>query len=207
MGFDKIFIFVVISLLVCSIVIAEQTIKLPKAPPLEEQVIPEGQNGTLSLTDFTRALVTVYEGTRVDFNIYDPKTRNLVVPNSLLIKEVTKDKVKLLISTDGGEYKEATWNLGDNIEVNYTNNIVPFMFLELQKIRYFEDQGKLIKHATIFFNVPLLQRVNTGNVDTNPNINNVEPVSDVQKNNNLYYYILGLVALLFAGYLFFKKKG
>ena len=41
-------------------IITVSALTLPKAPPLEEQTVPEGQNATLSLTIFTRALLRTY---------------------------------------------------------------------------------------------------------------------------------------------------
>src|SRR3989344_2642207 len=207
----KLIIISILLILLVSLVFAaeEQTIRLPKTPPLVEQTVPQGENATLSLTEFTRALLKLYEGTRVDFNIYNPDTRVLEVVNSLIINEVKSDSVDFLLSIDGSEYEDTNMKLGETLQLSYSSSIVPFMFLEVRKLRYMEDEnGDLIKHATMFFNVPLITRSvldNTGNTAKDIDVEKVIPVTNENKNKNLKYYLLGVVGLIVAGVLLFKK--
>jgi|SRR3989344_2104801 len=180
-------------------IITVSALTLPKAPPLEEQTVPEGQNATLSLTIFTRALLRTYEGSRVDFNVYNEKTRALEAVNSIIVTEVKPDSIDVLLSLDGSTYEKKNMKLGEMLTINYTDKSIPFMFLEVQKLRYFEDEnGNLIKHTTLFFNVPAFSVEKLPEPPKEVDVTNVIPVEEENKNNNWIYYILGILVLVVA---------
>lgn len=195
----------IIFLLLASIVFAlPDSIRLPKMPPLEEKEIMEGQNATLSLTGFTKALLKLHEGTRIDFNVYNENSRELEAINSLIIKQINPNEINVLLSVDGIPYEESIIKLGDNVQLNYTNKYVPFMFIQLQKLRYFEYEDGIAKHATIFFNVPLITRVKQ-EIVKQLDVSNVMP-TEFKKQNYTKFYILGILGLIVSGFLLFKSK-
>jgi len=198
----SLFVVILFSGLVYAEALPSETFKLPSLK-IEEQEIPEGENGTLSLTGFTKALVRIHEGSRVDFNIYNPETKELMTKNSLIVDRIDQNSALISTSIDGEEFIQSTWTLGDMMQLNYTEVMLPFMFIEFQKIRNFEADGKTLKHVSLFFNVPLIS--DGSDIMGATVTDNTPKGGNVEKNNKAKYYILGVVALLLAGLLLLRK--
>ncbi len=184
----------------------ETVIKLPKIK-YEEQTIPRGENGTLALTYFTKAYINIYEGSKLDFNIYGDSPSELIASNSLILKKVNKDHADFLYSDDGINYKEIDFYPGtDNkLQLNFTGNI-PFMFVEMYKWRYLEEDAKN-NRATLFFNTPIVpaskRKTPPAEGYTVINLDKVD-AGEKPKDKNQIYYIAGAIAILIALLLLFK---
>ena len=153
-------ILILISLLVLNIAFAAETkqefdITNNINQGNSEIIVPQGQNATTSLPMFSRSYLRIFEGTKLDFNIVDPDTEVTIIKNSLIVKEITPDATKLLLSIDGKNYQEVNLIPNKDYQINYTYKFMPFMILK-QVVTHYENTSEK-RNIVLFFNAPFLK--------------------------------------------------
>ncbi len=135
------------------------SIRLP-TPEYKETEIPQGQNGQAALFPYTRLYIKLYEGSRLDFSIFDPQTTQPIVNNSIIIEKVNKDStIKAKLAIESGPYQDSIIKIGqrDQIQLNFTTKQAPFMFLQNSKTRYID--GAKDNYVVLYLNVPMFSVV------------------------------------------------
>ncbi len=185
------------------------TIRIPTVKPTEN-TLPKGENGTLALTFFTKSYVKIFEGSKLDFNLYGKGPDDLLAENSLIIQKINKASIDYLFSQDNSAYQKITYyplKQSNQIQLNFTG-LIPFMFLEFSKWRFI-DENNPDNSVTLFFNVPIpgASSLSQTQSDTQTVVDLSKVSSgNVEKSNTWMYYLAGALALILALVLIFKPS-
>lgn len=166
-----------------------------------------GENATLRLEPYTRHYMKIYEGSAVQFSIYDTNGR-ILEHNNLIIKNIREDKTETLLSIAGSKYKDFNLILGEENKINFTDKSVPFMFIKEDTLHY--STNKKDRYIIVYFNVPEFY---TKKIDTTGNaIINLEGVEGVIKPKETFttlkivIVLLAIIAIVATVYLFKKSE-
>ena len=163
----------------------------------KENVIPQGENGQAQLFPYTRTYVKLYEGTKLDFRIYNPTTGQELINNSLIIQK---------INIDNAGYKSIVLKSGDKeqMQLNFSKEKgIPFMFIKGYKYKYVE--GAKDNYAVLYFNVPLFNIIKQEQ-PVPQGIDTTKATGGEVKTNYLPYALIAGIVLLVASIILYVKQ-
>jgi len=205
-----------ISMLVAAIVIDAREITLPKDLGItqaeNEILIPQGEDAIASLPLFSRTYIRIYEGSRLNFNVVDPDNGVVLISNTMVIKEITRNYTLVDISLNDGQFEEMRIIPSFENELNFTYTFMPFMLLTQVITHYNEDEAK--RNIVLYFNIPFVKAGK--NLDGLPasgflavDPSKISSTSTIDKNegiNPIIIVMLVIIVLLITSIAYLKLK-
>lgn len=206
----KLLLFCIIATLTFSQVYAQQASGILNKEEIE---IAYGDNATAQLPMLSKTYLRVHEGTKIDFNVVDPDSFNILIKNSMIISEINRNSVLTLLSVDGSEYKETM--LDRRYKINYTYDFTPSMFIT--PIIFHDDDDNTKRTVVFEFIVPFPKTSTSDFRDVKPAsldlgiASNVDPKESVESSektgfNKLLVILIALTILVAIVFVVFAIR-
>lgn len=200
---------VFIAIIALNTVYSQELIDNSRALNRNEIEIEYGLNATAQLPMLSKTYLRVYEGSKIDFNIVDPDRFNILIRNSMIIREIGRGYLNILLSYDSSEYEEVRLGAGGAYKINYSYEFSPFMTITPVIMRPDEDVTK--RYSVLYFFVPHpktstsdFSAVKPGNIDfgivSGNDLTGAFAEEVEEKPNKFLAVLIGLIVL--AGVLF-----
>jgi len=166
--------------------------------------LESGKNLTISMKEYTRNYVKIREGSAVQFCTYDAQN-NILAYNTIIIKEITQEKTKALLSIRGRKYEEIELRLGNDYKINFTGDKkIPFMFIKEDILHYDENPNE--RNIILLFNVPQFRRETLPEIEpiTRDNIEGAGQKKELFTPLRVIFLIL-IIGIITALIILFKK--
>ena len=166
--------------------------------------LESGKNLTISMKEYTRNYVKIREGSAVQFSTYDAQN-NILAYNTIIIKEITQEKTKALLSIRGRKYEEIELRLGNDYKINFTGDKkIPFMFIKEDILHYDENPNE--RNIILLFNVPQFRRETLPEIEpiTRDNIEGAGQKKELFTPLRVIFLIL-IIGIITALIILFKK--
>jgi len=197
---------IVFLLIILSIVFTATAIRLP-TPEYKEYTIEKGQRGEAALMPYTRTYIKLYETSRLDFSIFNPKTEQPIIHNSIIINKVNSDgSLDVQLGLEGKDYELTKIYPGDSkqIQLNFTTKDVPFMFLSESKYKFI--QGATDNYAVLYLNVPMFNIITDPNKPQPGAIDTGKTTGGEIKTNYIPYLLIIGVGILIIAIILYSRK-